>query len=212
MSRHWTLEDIRWEDFDASKVDPDILRAVKAAAMVEFNAPDYVTYLCNVFSDRPDVKEAIHKWGTEEVQHGQALARWAELADPGFSVSFSEPIHLATLEAHFRLHTMDADSRPELVADEWECRVRRATSSARPKICARARSIVPWYPVAKAPSCRKTTAPFWQRGRTGHFPRGWISTSNAPKDRSPGQSGSITIRWCVTAILPATNPRSPALV
>ena len=42
------------------------------------------------------------------------------LADPGFSVSFSEPIHLATLEAHFRLHTMDADSRPELVAGEWE--------------------------------------------------------------------------------------------
>ncbi|PKQ01988.1 MAG: rubrerythrin family protein, partial [Alphaproteobacteria bacterium HGW-Alphaproteobacteria-12] len=85
MSRHWTLDDIKWGDFDASKVDPDILRAVKAAAMVEFNAPDYVTYLCNVFSDRPDVKEAVCKWGDEEVQHGEALARWAELADPGFS-------------------------------------------------------------------------------------------------------------------------------
>lgn len=85
MSRHWTLDDIRWQDFDPSRVDADILRAVKAAAMVEFNAPDYVTYLCNVFSDRPDVKEAIHKWGAEEVQHGQALARWAELADPSFS-------------------------------------------------------------------------------------------------------------------------------
>ncbi|HCX67901.1 ferritin-like domain-containing protein [Parvibaculum sp.] len=85
MSGHWTLEDIRWQDFDASKVDPDILRAVKAAAMVEFNAPDYVTYLCNVFSDRPEVKETIHKWGEEEVQHGQALARWAELADPAFN-------------------------------------------------------------------------------------------------------------------------------
>lgn len=83
--RHWTLDDIRWQDFDASKVDADILRAVKAAAMVEFNAPDYVTYLCNVFADRPDVKEAIHQWGDEEVQHGQALARWAELADPGFN-------------------------------------------------------------------------------------------------------------------------------
>ena len=85
MSRHWTLDDIKWGDFDASKVDPDILRAVKAAAMVEFNAPDYVTYLCNVFSDRPDVKEAVYQWGDEEVQHGQALARWAELADPGFN-------------------------------------------------------------------------------------------------------------------------------
>ena len=56
-----------------------------SASRVEFNAPDYVTYLCNVFADRPDVKEAIHKWGGEEVQHGQALARWAELADPDFS-------------------------------------------------------------------------------------------------------------------------------
>lgn len=85
MSRHWTLDDIRWGDFDASKVDPDILRAVKAAAMVEYNAPDYVAYLCNVFSDSPDVKEAVHQWGVEETQHGAALARWAELADPDFS-------------------------------------------------------------------------------------------------------------------------------
>lgn len=85
MTRHWTLEDIRWQDFDPAKVDPEILRAVKAAAMVEFNAPDYVTYLCNVFSDRPDIKQTIHQWGAEEVQHGQALARWAELADPDFN-------------------------------------------------------------------------------------------------------------------------------
>jgi len=85
MSRHWTLDDIKWTDFDPSKVDPDILRAVKAAAMVEYNAPDYVTYLCNVFSDRPDVKEIVHQWGAEEVQHGAALARWSELADPDFS-------------------------------------------------------------------------------------------------------------------------------
>ncbi|MGB5948057.1 MAG: ferritin-like domain-containing protein [Parvibaculum sp.] len=84
MSRHWTLDDIRWDDFDASKVDPDILRAVKAAALVEYNAPDYVTYLCNVFSDRPEIMKVIRQWGAEEVQHGAALARWAELADPQF--------------------------------------------------------------------------------------------------------------------------------
>lgn len=84
MRRHWTLDDIRWSDFDPSKVDADILCVVKAAAMVEFNAPDYVTYLCNVFHDRPDMKELLRRWGAEEIQHGQALARWAELADPGF--------------------------------------------------------------------------------------------------------------------------------
>jgi len=84
MGRHWTLDDIKWSDFDPTKVDADILRAVKAAAMVEYNAPDYVTYLCNVFADRPDVKDVVHRWGAEEVQHGAALARWAELADPDF--------------------------------------------------------------------------------------------------------------------------------
>tara|TARA_R110000824_G_scaffold118960_9_gene271735 strand:- start:39084 stop:39908 length:825 start_codon:yes stop_codon:yes gene_type:complete len=84
MRRHWTLDDIAWDDFDASKVDPDMLCAVKAAAMVEYNAPDYVTYLCNVFADRPDVKAVIQQWGDEEIQHGAALARWAELADPTF--------------------------------------------------------------------------------------------------------------------------------
>lgn len=85
MSRHWTLEDIKWNDFDPTKVDADILCAVKAAAMVEFNAPDYVAYLSNVFSDRPDVKALLRLWGAEEAQHGQALARWAELADPTFN-------------------------------------------------------------------------------------------------------------------------------
>ncbi|HEY4342989.1 MAG TPA: ferritin-like domain-containing protein [Parvibaculum sp.] len=85
MSRHWTLDDIKWTDFDPSKVDADILCAVKAAAMVEFNAPDYVAYLSNVFSDRLDVKALLKRWGAEEAQHGQALARWAELADPSFN-------------------------------------------------------------------------------------------------------------------------------
>ncbi|MEQ9520511.1 MAG: ferritin-like domain-containing protein, partial [Parvibaculum sp.] len=85
MSDHWTLDDIEWEKFDASKVDPDLLAAIKAAAMVEANADDYVTYLTNVFADRPDVQAAIKQWGEEEVQHGAALAKWAETADPDFS-------------------------------------------------------------------------------------------------------------------------------
>lgn len=84
MKPHWTLNDIHWDAFDATKVDPGLLCAVKAAAMVEFNAPDYVTYLCNVFSDREDVKALVMEWGQEETQHGQALARWAEIADPDF--------------------------------------------------------------------------------------------------------------------------------
>ena len=41
---HWTLESIAWDRFDASKVDAEILRNIKAAAMVERNGGDYGIY------------------------------------------------------------------------------------------------------------------------------------------------------------------------
>src|SRR5690606_18492131 len=80
----WTLDKINWDVFDGSRVEPETLEAVKAASLVEANAPDYVSYLCNVFADAPDVQEDIRQWGREESQHGQALAKWAKLADPSF--------------------------------------------------------------------------------------------------------------------------------
>jgi len=80
----WTLDRINWDAFDASRVDPEMLKAVKAAALVEYNAPDYVTYLRNVFHDDEAVQQNILQWGKEEAQHGMALARWANLADPSF--------------------------------------------------------------------------------------------------------------------------------
>lgn len=82
--RHWTLDDIPWDRFDGSKLDPDQVRIIKAAAMVEYNAPDYVAYLENVFPDDPAFIQAARCWGDEEVQHGQALSRWATMADPEF--------------------------------------------------------------------------------------------------------------------------------
>ena len=83
--RHWTLDDIPWAQFDAAQVDPDILKVVKAAAMVEHNGGDYATYLCSVFHDDPDFRRAADYWSVEEVQHGDALGKWAMLADPGCS-------------------------------------------------------------------------------------------------------------------------------
>lgn len=82
---HWTLDDIPWERFDAAKVDADLLAVVKTAALVEANAADYVVYLRNVFQDDAAFVAAAETWGVEEEQHGAALGRWAELADPGFS-------------------------------------------------------------------------------------------------------------------------------
>src|SRR5690606_26760760 len=81
---HWTLDDIPWDRFDASRVDAEILSVVKAASMVEANGGDYATYLCRVFHDDPEFQKTAQDWAAEEVQHGMALARWAKLADPEF--------------------------------------------------------------------------------------------------------------------------------
>ena len=83
----WTMDDVHWDLFDPSKVEPDLLAAVKAAALVEYNAPDYVSYLKRVFHDGdPAALDWIERWGQEESQHGRVLGRWAEMADPDFKL------------------------------------------------------------------------------------------------------------------------------
>ncbi len=85
FSRGWTLDDVQWSKFDASKVTPTFLAAAKAASLVEYNAPDYVVYLKRVLHGcHPDVAVWLDQWQREEVQHGVALGRWAEMADPTF--------------------------------------------------------------------------------------------------------------------------------
>ena len=84
MTKHWALDDIRWDQFDPSRVDPDILKVIKAASVVEFNGTDYGQYLNNVFYDDPLFKSVIIQWAQEEVQHGKALAKWVQLCDPSF--------------------------------------------------------------------------------------------------------------------------------
>ena len=81
---NWTLESIAWDRFDASKVDPEILRNIKAAALVERNGGDYRIYLNGVFADDPEFREWVDGWADEEIQHGMALGRWAQLADPSW--------------------------------------------------------------------------------------------------------------------------------
>ena len=83
----WTLDEVHWDWFDPSRVDQNLLAAVKAAALVEYNAPDYVEYLKRVFHDAgPQTLADIEQWGREESQHGQVLGRYAQMADPSFSL------------------------------------------------------------------------------------------------------------------------------
>ncbi|MEE9289868.1 MAG: ferritin-like domain-containing protein [Alphaproteobacteria bacterium] len=96
---HWAPEDIPWETFDPARVDPDIVKLVKAAAMVEKNSADYATYLCNVFADDLAFQKAARHWAREEVQHGDVLGRWAEMADPDFDF----PARFETFKRGYRI-------------------------------------------------------------------------------------------------------------
>lgn len=125
--KHWTLDDIDWARFDPGKVDPEILKVIKAASMVEHNGRDYAAYLCNVFADDADFQAIAREWAEEEVQHGVALGRWAELADPDFDFAasfkrFAEGYKLP-LDAHQSVRGTRAG---ELVA---RCIVETGTSS-----------------------------------------------------------------------------------
>jgi hypothetical protein len=81
---HWTLDDIAWEQFDRRAVDPEIVRIVKAASLVEYNGGAYAHHLCRIFAHDPSFQIAARRWGEEEIRHGAALGRWAALAAPGF--------------------------------------------------------------------------------------------------------------------------------
>ena len=97
----WTLESIDWAGFDPARVDAELLALVKAAALVEANADDYVAYLRGVFAADPGFVAEVERWGAEEAQHGAALGRWAMLADPHWDFAGA----LADFRSGYRIDT-----------------------------------------------------------------------------------------------------------
>lgn len=127
MSGLWTLDEISWGAFRAECVDPELLKIIKAAALVEFNGEDYGRYLCGVFAEDVLMTRAARHWALEEVQHGEALARWAKLADPAWDFERA----VARFRAGFRVDIEAALSirgtrAGELVA---RCMVETGTNS-----------------------------------------------------------------------------------
>jgi hypothetical protein len=127
----WTLNDIPWDRFDRTKLEPALVAAVKAAALVESNADAYVDYLKRVFCSAGEQTLAdIERWGREENQHGVALGRWGEMADPTFDFRSA----LARFQAGYRPHHFDetqlgsvrGSRRGEMIA---RCVVESGTSS-----------------------------------------------------------------------------------
>ncbi len=124
---HWHVDDLPWDRLEHDKVDHDLVPLIKAAALVEFNADDYTAYLCNVFGDDPEFQDVARDWAVEEVQHGRALGRWAQLVDPSFDFDQAVARFRAGYRVPIDLDTSVRGSRSgELIA---RCIVETGTSS-----------------------------------------------------------------------------------
>lgn len=125
--KHWRIDDVAWERFDASKLDRDVVPLVKAAAMVERNGADYGVYLNRVFADDANFRQAANNWAEEEVQHGDALGRWAMLADPTWNYEMAFERYRAGYKVPLDATSSIRGSRTgELIA---RCIVETGTSS-----------------------------------------------------------------------------------
>jgi len=124
---YWTLDDIAWDRFDRSRLDPEVVRIVKAASLVEYNGAAYAHHLCRIFNDDPDFQQTARRWGEEEIQHGRALARWAALADPNYNFTAAFDRFRAGYRIDFDSATSRRGSRSgEMIA---RCMVEVGTSS-----------------------------------------------------------------------------------
>ena len=85
----WTLDCLPWDQFAPEHVDPKMVPIIKAASLVEYNAPDYGTYLKRVFKDDPCFGTHIDPWVKDEVRHGMALGLWIKKFDPAYDLESS---------------------------------------------------------------------------------------------------------------------------
>ena len=124
----WSMDEISYDKIDRSKVDADLIKVVKAAALVEYNAVAYSDYLVKVFKDDEYFQEMSRCWATEEVQHGQALGKWAETVDPSWNLEEAmAKFRAGYTVAHFANEESIRGSRAgEMIA---RCMVEVGTSS-----------------------------------------------------------------------------------
>ena len=120
----WTIESLPWDQFDASKVNPDLLAYAKAASLVEANGYVYIDYLSKLFPDDLAIRKDIDSWGWEETRHGKALRAWAEKADPNFN--YDESMRLYKEKFKFPEAPIRGSQAMELVA---RCAIETGTSS-----------------------------------------------------------------------------------
>ena len=85
--RHWTLDDIPWRLIrrDAVAQTEGFFYLVAAASLMESATDLYTENLIEYFADDEEVTSWLEKyWLPEELQHGEALRRYVQIAWPEF--------------------------------------------------------------------------------------------------------------------------------
>jgi hypothetical protein len=97
----WLASDFDYAPVDVGAIPDGVLHVLQTTALVESRADQYADYLRAVFASRgPEWIEAIDIWNHEERQHGQALRRLCEAADPDYRFEASMDTYLATTGYH----------------------------------------------------------------------------------------------------------------
>jgi hypothetical protein len=127
---HWKIEDMPWDKLNPALVDADLLKVIKAAALVEYAAETYADYLCKVFADDAAFCAIARAWAVEEVQHGKVLGLWAEKIDPSWTLETAmEKFRAGYMPEHFKnddTHSVRGSRTGEMIA---RCMVETGTSS-----------------------------------------------------------------------------------
>ena len=85
--QHWTIDDIPWQAIrhDAVAESEGYFYLVASASLMESATDLYTENLIDYFSGDEEVTSWLEKyWLPEELQHGEALRRYVEVAWPGF--------------------------------------------------------------------------------------------------------------------------------
>jgi hypothetical protein len=85
--RHWSLDDIPWHELcrDAAAQTKGLFYLVASASLMESATDLYTENLIEYFADDKEVTSWLENyWLPEELQHGEALRRYVQVAWPNF--------------------------------------------------------------------------------------------------------------------------------
>lgn len=119
QDKHWSLEDIAWQQIDMDKIRDERMSyyVVTAASFIETAADLYTANLVEYFPD-PEARYWLSNyWQPEELQHGLALRTYVESVWPeldwqkNYNEFFAEYSQLCTLEELETSHALEMVAR-----------------------------------------------------------------------------------------------------